>query len=250
MYSLPLFHHLSYIFVVPYPFFVPFSPTLLQLSVLGMHKVFTFSMQLSETQRRHLSDAGRTSLAMDLINTLDGTAGNSTTAVGLGTDVCSSEPALSLVDPATPTGTSNHDAPPTPRHGASSFTDETEPTHSRSNSWSSFSHELLYDFPISLGMAATMQEASEEPTATTKARRSSLLLSRPGATLDMAFFLKNTDPPSSGKVQSKDKVNLKRMGLGIFKKRRSDDGSIQKAVYNSPPHDRAEPKVTLQGISD
>lgn len=97
-------------------------------------------------------------------------------------------------------------------------------------------------------MAATIQEPREEPTTTARARKNSIPLPKSGATLDMAFFLKNASPNADGKaVVLKDKANLKRMGLGIFKKKREEDASNQKAVYNSPPHDRAEPKVTQQG---
>lgn len=93
-----------------------------------------------------------------------------------------------------------------------------------------------------------MQEPREEPTVAARARKTSIPLPKSGATLDMAFFLKNTGPNADGKVVvPKDKVNLKRMGLGIFKKKREEDTSNQKTIYNSPPRDRAEPKVTQQG---
>lgn len=204
-------------------------------------------MQLSETQRGHPSNLDHTSLDMDLLCNPDESAGDSTAAVRPRTYVPPPEPTLSSADPTSPTGTSDHDVPTTPSYGASFITDEIKSTHSRGDSWASSSHELLYEFPISLGTAATMQEAHKELTTTTRARKSSLPLSRSGATLDMAFLFKSTGPTSPGEAASKDKVNLKRMGLGIFKKRRDDEGSNQKAVYNSPPHDRAEPKVTLQG---
>ena len=213
-----------------------------------IHKVFTPLTQLSETQRGHPFKPDHTSHAMGIHCNPDESVGYSTAAVRPRTNVPSPEPTSSSANSASLTGTSDHDAPTTPRHGASFTTDETNYTHSRGDSWVSFSHELLYEFPISLGMAAAVQEARDEPTAATRARKGSLPLPRSSATLDMAFFLKNTGPASPGKVISKDKVNLKRMGLGIFKKRRDEDVSNQKAVSNSPPHDRAEPKVTLQGI--
>ncbi|KAE9990590.1 hypothetical protein EG327_001233 [Venturia inaequalis] len=185
---------------------------------------------------------------MDPIRNHDGSPGDSTAAVRPRTDVPSPEPTLSSANSASPTGTSFHDAPITPLNATSFITDETKSTHSRGDSWASFSHELLYEFPISLGMAATIQEPREEPTTTARARKNSIPLPKSGATLDMAFFLKNASPNADGKaVVLKDKVNLKRMGLGIFKKKREEDASNQKAVYNSPPHDRAEPKVTQQG---
>ncbi|KAE9970677.1 hypothetical protein BLS_004788 [Venturia inaequalis] len=184
---------------------------------------------------------------MDPIRNHDGSPGDSTAAVRPRTDVPSPEPTLSSANSASPTGTSFHDAPITPLNATSFITDETKSTHSRGDSWASFSHELLYEFPISLGMAATIQEPREEPTTTARARKNSIPLPKSGATLDMAFFLKNASPNADGKaVVLKDKVNLKRMGLGIFKKKREEDASNQKAVYNSPPHDRAEPKVTQQ----
>ncbi|TID19479.1 hypothetical protein E6O75_ATG06817 [Venturia nashicola] len=185
---------------------------------------------------------------MDPIRNPDGPTGDSTAAVRPRTGVSSPEPTLSSANSASPTGTTCHDFPTTPLNATSFITDETKSTHSRGDSWASFSHELLYEFPISLGMAATMQEPREEPTAAARARKSSILLPKSGATLDMAFFLKNTSPNADGKtVVSKDKVNIKRMGLGIFKKKREEDTSNQKAVYNSPPRDRVEPKVTQQG---
>jgi hypothetical protein len=204
-------------------------------------------MQLSETQHGHLPNLDHKSLDMDLLRKSDELVGDSTAAVRPRTDATSLDPTLSSANAAFPTRTSDHDAPTTPSHSASFIIDETKSIHSRGDSCASISHELLYEFPISLGMAATMQEAREEPMATMRARKSSFHLPRSGATLDMAFFLKNTGPTSPGKAAPKDKVNLKKMGLGIFKKRRDDYGSNQKAVYNSPPHDRAEPKVTLQG---
>lgn len=216
--------------------------------MLRIHKVLTSLTQLSETQRGHPSNLDHKSLAMDLIRNPDGPAGDSTAAVRPRTDAPSPEPTLSSANSASLSGESEHGAPTTPLHSTSFITDETKPTHSRGDSWASFSHELLYEFPISLGIAATMQEPREEPTVVTKARKSSIALPKSGATLDMAFFLKNTGPNADGKTTPKDKVNLKRMGLGIFKKKREEDASNQKAVYNSPPHDRAEPKVTLQGI--
>jgi hypothetical protein len=185
---------------------------------------------------------------MDLYCNLNESAGYYTTAVRPHTAEPSPEPTLLSAGVASPIGTRDHDAPTTSRPRASFITDDTKSAHSRGNSWASFSHELLYEFPISLAMAATLQEAREEPTVVTRARTNSFPLPKSGATLDMAFFLKNTGPTSPRKAGSKDKINLKRMGLGIFKKRRDEEGSGQKAVYNSPPHDRAEPKVTLQGI--
>ncbi|QDS70313.1 hypothetical protein FKW77_008315 [Venturia effusa] len=184
---------------------------------------------------------------MDLVHDPNGPAGDSTAAVRSRTGVPSPEPTSSPAHSASPTIVGDHDAPTTPLYSTSFIADETQSTLSQDDSWASFSHELLYEFPVSLGMAATMQEPREEPTAAARARKSSIPLPKSGATLDMAFFLKNTGPDSDGKHFPRDKVNLKRMGLGIFKKKREDDASNQKAVYSSPPHDRAEPKVTLQG---
>jgi hypothetical protein len=218
-------------------------------------------MQLSDTHGGHPSNLDdHTPRMIDFGLDPNLRAGDFTTAVNPQNDVPSTAQPKSSADPGFSTGPSSNTYPAAPGHSASFINERPTSTLSRCNSWSSISHALLYEFPISLGMAAAQmqgKESHEEIPAATISKKSSVWLTRPGATWDMAFFLKSTGPPSSKENSSKEepkKVNTK-MGLGIFKKKK-DDGAVgekvcltERAVGHSSLEDRVQAKVTLQGRS-
>jgi hypothetical protein len=88
-----------------------------------------------------------------------------------------------------------------------------------------------------------------------KKRRPTYLLPRPGATFDMAYFLKNTGPPPPREQGRERRVVSKKKSLTIFKKKKDVAASLGISTSRHMPLDsfvppgRVEQKVTLKGIS-
>lgn len=83
-------------------------------------------------------------------------------------------------------------------------------------------------------------------------KKAAALLPRPGATFDMAYFLKNTGPPPPMEPKRERTPVNKKKSLTIFKKRK-DVATLQEAkksdrsLENFVPSERVEQKVTLNG---
>jgi hypothetical protein len=141
-----------------------------------------------------------------------------------------------------------HGNPIAPRHCSSFSIDRPTSTTSRRHSWTS-----SYDILTPSGMLEDMMGDSGNEHVTLKPAPASHL-PRPGATFEMAYFLKNTGPPPPREIVGRGKkiVGTKK-SLGMFKKRR--DGIVarsslpaRKTLDNFIPSERVEQKVTLNGL--
>jgi hypothetical protein len=132
-----------------------------------------------------------------------------------------------------------------PRNRAS-FNIDRPSTMSRRHSWTS---PCDLDSPVML-----VPKFSDDFAGVEKQKPALTTLPRPGATFEMAYFLKNTGPPPPREFLEKEsRMTAKKKSLTIFKKRRETSstlsGSVVKEVSleNFIPADRVEQKVTMEG---
>jgi hypothetical protein len=131
-----------------------------------------------------------------------------------------------------------------PYHCASFNLDRSESLISRRHSWTS-----SYGFSA----PAMLTPESKNTTLAVRRRRPAALLLRPGATLDMAYFLKNTGPPQPREPSGERRVANKKNTLTLFRKRKDVAASPggptwrEQSLDSFVPPERVEQKVTLKG---
>ncbi|KAF2425817.1 hypothetical protein EJ08DRAFT_663475 [Tothia fuscella] len=138
-----------------------------------------------------------------------------------------------------------HRKPIAPRQCASFSIDRPISTPSRRHSWAS-SYDLI--------ASGILDNVPKDKDLVKRMQAKAASLPRPGATFDMAYFLKNTGPPPQREdVEREKKIVGKKKSLTIFKKRKEVTfGGVtqtnEKALENFVPPERVEQKVTLNGL--
>jgi hypothetical protein len=101
-----------------------------------------------------------------------------------------------------------------------------------------------------------MGERAFGPNIDSRGLSAAATAQRPGATFDMAYFLRTTSPPASGREAQKEKEKEKekeekrggvRLGLSLFKRRRGVGGVKASSLRGFVPPEKVVQKVSRDG---
>lgn len=203
-----------------YPFFLNHTPRTFELS-LHSHSPVAKSVRFP-VEAQHCSDLSPTSMTSTF---------SAFPSIG--------NPPMSI-----------HRKPIASRQCTSFSLDRPVSTVTRRHSWTA-SCDILTPSCLLDDMLEVSDNENEEEKRTDAIH---LNLPRPGATFDMAYFIKNTGPPRQRESSERErKIRGKKMSLGMFKRRKDDvvngsDPDPRKTLDNFVPPERVEQKVTLNGI--